>query len=181
MRPPLFVLCALALTALAIGQPGAAQQATSPVILLDHGVICDVTIEGRQDAPLTESGEINLIDQDRAIDVTTSAVPARKGLSFGIRIAVEEGAAIAEARVVVTHPPLGAAQITVQSWASPLNAGSNAINLFTFQHDYEMVQGRWSFQIVAAQGVLLEQVFDVLPPLAVPAVQKACFEEQILS
>ena len=172
------------LAALLILLPAAAEAETaaaSPVVLLDHGVVCDVTVEGRQEAPLTESGQINLIDQDRGIDVTTTEVPARLGLSFGIRMTLAPGTAVEDTRIVVSHPPLGAAGVTVQSWAVALNAGAPAINLFTFEHPYELVQGPWRFEVIGPEGVLLRQDFTVTGGLAVPAVQQACFAAQAIS
>lgn len=153
----------------------------SPVILLDHGAVCDVAITGQQDAPLTESGQLNLIDQDRTIDVTTQAIPARRGLSFGIRVTMKEGAALADTRIVVQHPPLGAARVTTQSWPVLLHAKDASLNLYTFEYDYEMVQGRWTFQVLSAQGVALTQDFEVVGPFAVQDVQDACFPAQITS
>ena len=155
--------------------------APSPVVLLDHGVICDVTIEGRREAPLTESGQINVIDQTREIDVTTSEVPARLGLSFGIRVTLAPGQTVADTRIVVEHPPMGRAGVTVQSWTAPLSPGLPAINLFTFEHDYEMVKGDWRFRVIGPQGVLLEQGFTVTGGLSVPAVQETCFDAMVIS
>ncbi len=153
----------------------------SPVVLLDHGVVCDVLITGQQDAPLTESGQLNLVDQDRTIDVTTATVPARLGLSFGIRVTLETGTALADARVVVHHPPLGAARVTTQSWPIWLNAGDVSLNLFTFEHAYELVEGRWMFQIIGAHGIALSQEFDVVDKYAAAAVQDACFPAAVTS
>jgi hypothetical protein len=173
MRAIPLVLCLIA------AAPLPAQE--SAVRLIDHGVLCDVTIEGRREAPLTESGVINLIDQGREMDVTTADVPARMGLSFGIRVVATGGSGFPDARVVVTHPPLGAAGVTVQSWPSPLGGGATSINLFTFEHAYELVQGVWRFQIVSDGRVLAEQAFAVTGGHAVPEVQTACFAAEITS
>ena len=149
--------------------------------LLEYGVICDIETQGSRPAPLTESGVLHYIDQTREIDVATAAVPARKGLSFGIRIVLAAGATSDATRIVVTHPPMGKRGVTVESWSTRLTPGVPNLNLFTFEYDYEQVEGRWSFAVVDHSGKVLEQHFDVLPAVSVPAVQEACFDPELLS
>jgi hypothetical protein len=167
---------------LALGPgPLLADRADPQIVLLDHGVLCDVKIDGHRDAPGTESGRINVIPQTREIDVTTARVPARLGLSFGIRAALSPDADPVDARIVVTHPPLGETGVTVQSWTARLEPGEPALNLFTFEYAYETVTGRWRFEITGPDGTMLRQVFEVVGGLAVPAVQEACFDAQVVS
>ncbi len=180
LSPPLIRL-ALLIALSASGSAGAAQGSEPPLKLLDHGVICDVTFQGRREAPLTESGQINLIDQSREMDVTTPRVPARIGLSFGIRVVAHPGAGVPDARIVVTHPPLGPARVTVQSWGSPISPGGTGIGLFTFEHDYELVKGPWRFQILSGDTILVDQPFEVVEGYAVPEVQGECFAAEITS
>lgn len=154
---------------------------TAPVILLDHGVICDVELNGTTTAPMTATGVLNLVDQSRLIDVTTPQVPAHLGLSFGIRTALAPNATLADMQVVVTHPPMGAKAITRQSWFAPLHTGQDALNLFTFEYDHELVLGTWIFQLTFADQVLIEQAFEVLPKGSVPVVQQTCLAKNLTS
>lgn len=150
------------------------------VSLVDFGVICAVELAGQRDAPLTESGTLNLIDQGREIDVTTTVVPAAIGLSFGIRAQTLSPAG-GSARVVVTHPPMGPRGVTVESWTTPLEKDRAVLNLFSFDHDYELVLGHWTFQLVSSGQVLVEQRFDVVPPLNAPTTMDRCFPEPAIS
>lgn len=169
-------LCLLALPAFAEG----GGFVEDPLILENYGVICEVKLEGRRDAPGTESGILNIIDQEREIDVTTRAVPAEIGLSFGIRATLEPGHVLEDLWVVVEHPPMGPNAVTVERWEADANAGATMVNLFTFEHDYERVQGTWTFSLVQGETKLLEQRFSVFPPGTVPAVQQTCFGAKLM-
>lgn len=148
----------------------------SAIELVGFGVICEIEIGTPREAPLTESGVINSIDQERAIDVATRAVPAHIGLSFGLRVLLPEGQTSTNTRMSVTHPPMGPRGVTTESWTAPLTPGAPNLNLFTFEKDYEMVQGTWTFAVLDDAGKQLEISFEVLPPGSVPQVQDACFD-----
>jgi hypothetical protein len=169
------------LTLLALAAAPAYAQDGSPIAFQEYGVICALDLQGQQPAPTTESGVINLIDQARKLDVTTDQVPAELGLSFGIRAIVADEASLEGARMSVTHPPMGPRKITHQSWPVPLNGGSPTLNMFTFEAPHELVQGTWIFQLIFADKVLTEQVFQVLPAGSVPVVQKTCGGVQLTS
>ena len=114
-----------ALSALAAGAPLRCAQAAATVV--EHGVICAVSIEGRRPAPGTESGVMNVIDGDGGFDVITDTLPALRGLTFGIRV-TWGGEAARPVRVVVTHPPMGAGRVTRQEWDATLLPGESSIN-----------------------------------------------------
>lgn len=178
-RPVSAAVCALFLTSLPI--LAQAQDAEPGVQLLDYGVICDIELQGERAAPMTESGKLNIIDQDRGIDLTINSIPAEIGLSFGIQTMLPDNIDLSAARVVVTHPPMGKDGVQWQSWNASMDFGSPSINLFTFEHGYELVEGRWTFQVVTDETILLEQAFDILPRGSVPAIQDLCFGAQIMS
>lgn len=152
-----------------------------PLMLDDYGVICDVTLNGSRPAPGTESGVLNIIDQNRAIDVTTRAVPAELGISFGIRATLDADHRLSELWVEVTHPPMGPNGVTIERWHADPLTDTPLLNLFTFEHDYELVQGTWHFRLKSGSEVLLEQRFSVFPAGTVPAVQQACFLSKMMS
>jgi hypothetical protein len=155
--------------------------AAPPMVLESHGVICQVELQGSRPAPETLSGQLNLIDQNRPIDVETMQVPAEIGLSFGIRATLTPGSVVPEVTVVVTHPPMGPNGVTVERWSAAMNYGEASLNLFTFEKEYELVQGMWMFQLERDGQVLLQQPFEVTKPGSVPQVQQACFSGQIMS
>lgn len=152
-----------------------------PLVLDSFGVICEVELQGTRPAPETLSGQLNLIDQNRTIDVESVQVPAEIGLSFGIRATLSPGAAVPEVTVIVTHPPMGPNGVTVERWTAAMNFGETALNLFTFENDYELVEGAWMFQLEHDGRTLLQQPFEVTAPGSVPAVQKACFAAEVIS
>ncbi|MDO6584488.1 DUF3859 domain-containing protein [Salipiger sp. 1_MG-2023] len=158
----------------------AGSYANDPVVLIDYGVICQVTSNGSRPAPETLMGEINLIDQTRDMDLTTRVVPAKAGISFGVKFAGAPGAGGQPVTVVVEHPPMGEAGITRESWAAELTEGSS-LNLFTFEFPYEMVPGDWSMLLEADGTRLMEQHFEVVSELAAPAVLSVCYGQDFLS
>lgn len=160
------------LTALCLALPASAQEAG--LRLLDHGVICQVVSEGTIAAPQTEQGRLNLIAQDRDIDVTTTLVPAELGISFGIRFISEGGGAPQPVSVVLTHPPMGPRGVTRQSWVTVLHPDDPGLALFTFEFPYEMVTGRWTLALEGEGVRLAEQGFDVVPAEAAATVLAAC-------
>lgn len=170
--------------ALTLGLPAQAEVgafAKPPMTLEGYGVICEVAMQGTRPAPDTLSGTLNLVDQDRPIDVETVQVPAEKGLSFGIRASLVAGSSVPTVDVVVTHPPMGPDSVTVERWTASMNFGETALNLFTFEHDYELVEGEWLFQLERDGTVLLQQPFQVTAPGSVPVVQQTCFAAAVTS
>lgn len=181
----LFALAALpalfALPAWSQGAQSADSYTRDPMILIDHGVICHITRDGSRPAPDTVMGEINLIDQTRDMDVTTRVVPAKIGISFGIKFAVQPVAGDRDVRVIVTHPPMGPDGVTRESWITALSAGHGSLNLFTFEFPYELVTGDWTMAIEHEGVLLMEQQFQVVPELAAPGVVAACFGQDFVS
>lgn len=149
--------------------------------LLDYGVICEVILTNKREAQGTESGVVNVIGPGRDFNVRTTTVPAELGLSFGMRITLPRGAAAQTVQVIVQHPPMGTRRITRQRWSAPIAPGEKVMNLFTFESEHELVQGRWRFTIQSADGKTLRRDFRVAGPLAAPEVQDACYGGQITS
>ncbi|SDH45084.1 DUF3859 domain-containing protein [Alloyangia pacifica] len=148
--------------------------AEAPVVLLERGVICQVTPEGARPAPETEKGVINLISPGRRVDVATEVVPAALGISFGIRFTLDQAADPMALQVVVTHPPMGPRAVEVESWTTGAAPGEPSVSLFTFEYAYEMVEGAWTMALEANGERLLEQHFTVVPADAARPVLAAC-------
>ncbi|MCR8547981.1 DUF3859 domain-containing protein [Salipiger sp. P9] len=175
------VLACLAAFAAPAPAVAAESYAHDPMILIDHGVICQVTAQGARPAPDTLLGEINLIEQTRDMDVTTRVVPAKAGISFGIKFTLRPGTGERDMRVIVTHPPMGPEGITRESWTAAVSEGRSSLNLFTFEFPYEMVPGEWVMALEAEGERLMEQRFEVVPELAAPGVLSVCFGQDFLS
>ena len=177
----LSALCAvLAPVTVAHAAPGESY-ARDPVVIIDHGIICQVTPEGAREAPDTMMGAINLIEQTRDMDVTTRLVPAKAGISFGVKFTLRPGAGDRDVTILVTHPPMGPEGVTTESWISPLSEGRASLNLFTFEFPYEMVPGPWVMAIEADGERLMEQHFEVVSELAAPAALSVCYGQDFVS
>lgn len=148
---------------------------------IEAGVICDITLDSQRPAPGTVSGVLNVVEQGRQIDVASTLVPAEIGLSFGIRAQLAEDAPGGTYTVIVTHPPMGDNGQTIETWEGTLAPGDPALNLFTFELPYELVEGDWRFQMALDGEIALQRDFTVLPKGSVPAVQQTCYGSQIMS
>ncbi len=169
-----------ALISLLLSAPAAFAE-TGILSLGGYGVICEITPDGQRTAPGTVSGVLNVIDQTREIDVITDRVPAELGLSFGIRAEMTDGATGMSVDVVVTHPPMGDSGQTVEIWDTWLAPDDSALNLFSFEAPFELIEGPWLFQMMLDGEVLLEKAFVVTPAGTVPEVQSTCHGAMILS
>jgi hypothetical protein len=69
---------------------------------------------------------------------------------------------------------MGAGGLTEQGWDLQLSAGDWSLNLFTFEHGYEMVPGRWTFHFLQGDRVMAEQAFDVVPQAQAADVLADC-------
>lgn len=157
--------------ALALTLSANTAQALEP---LDYGVICQVILTNKREAQNTESGILNVVGPGHRFDVRSADVPAELGLSFGMR-ARSTSVEPRTVTITVTHPPMGPRNVRRQSWATTLAPGAETLNLFSFEKDYELVQGRWNFEIRDASGKSVSKQFRVTAPLTVPSVQNACF------
>ena len=167
------------LTASAAAETGSFSK--PPLVDLEFGVMCDVRPTDSIPAPGTVSGVLNLIDEDRQIDVVTQAVPAELGLSFGIRVRLAPEAERALLDVIVTHPPMGDKGQEVEAWVDNVAPGSLTLNLFSFEEPFELIEGPWLFQLRHEGDVVAEQSFLVTPKGTVPEVQQTCFGAMIMS
>ncbi|MBM2577190.1 DUF3859 domain-containing protein [Jannaschia sp. Os4] len=162
---------ALTLLLCLAGLPAAAQ-----VRLVEAGVVCPGERDGVPTAaPGTEAGFITSIEEGIAFDLPDRVVPVMEKLSFGIRVGLKDGAPLLPIRVVTTHPPMGPRGVTRQTYESDLAPGAASLRIYTFDHGYEMVEGRWTFAIEALSGdVLLEVPFDVVGRFGNARVDAVC-------
>ncbi|MFW2589058.1 DUF3859 domain-containing protein [Sagittula sp. SSi028] len=149
--------------------------------IIEHGVICDAPIGRPVPAPDTVSGILNTIEQGLAFDVTTTVVPAELGLTFGIRAALPQGSPAIDLTVVVTHPPMGPSGQQVESWPTTVYPDAPALNLFTFEEPFELIEGPWHFALMQGEETLAEKQFTITPKGTAPEVQSICFGAMILS
>ena len=151
--------------------------APAHVRLVEAGIVCPREARGALvEAPGTEAGVIRQIEEATAFDLFETTVPTVTNLSFGLRVALEPGEPSRDVTIVVTHPPMGTRAVVRQAWDDVILAGSESINLFTFEHDYEKVVGRWTFGVEVDGAPVVEVPFDVSEADGRGAVEAACFQ-----
>ncbi len=147
------------------------------VRLVEAGIICPRESSGELvPAPRTEAGHIRLIDESLGFDLLSRTVPTMDGLSFGFRTELEPGVDLRDVTVVVTHPPMGAAEVVREEWDDVLAANDASLNLFTFEEAYEKVPGIWTFAIEVDGQPVVTVPFEVTKTDGRNEVERACFQ-----
>lgn len=175
MRHRLNLLRKLAPACVAAGL--CAVPAAAQVRLVEAGIVCPRQTTGvLVEAPGTEAGVIRQIEERTAFDLPDRTVPTMTDLSFGFRTALKPGAPPQAVTVVVAHPPMGPRGVEREEWDSSLQPGSDILNLFTFERDYEKVTGRWTFSIEIDGNPVVTVPFDVTEEDGRGRVEQACFQ-----
>jgi len=121
------------------------------------------------EAPDTELGYVNVMHELEK-PVFKSGCPhvsAAMGTRFGIELLVEgaKGQSIVPLTTRVTHPemkhPGTGGVVTVDSWASPMNSGIPRYTGWKFDNRWELVPGKWTFDILDGEKVIATQEFEV--------------------
>jgi hypothetical protein len=165
----------------ALALAGLATPGSADGLSFEYGLICQVTAQGERSAPNTELGHINLINQDRRFDITTTQIPAQLGLSFGIRALFDGTTVPDKIDISVTHPPMGQAGITEQHWDAVISPDRPVLNVFSFEFPYEMVPGIWEFRLLHDGTELARQRFEVLETSTTAEVERMCFGASLMS
>ncbi len=160
---------------LALGLMAGAAQAQ--VRLVEAGIICPREAEGPVvDAPGTEAGFIRTIQDPVTFDLFDRTVPTMDNISFGFRTALKPGTPTQTVTVVVTHPPMGPRGVERQAWEDVIVTGTESLNLFTFEFDYEKVLGTWTFSIEVDGVPAVSVPFEVTENDGRGRVEQACFQ-----
>lgn len=152
-----------------------------PMILVEAGVYCPDESVGRQEAPETERGYIDLIEGEAAVEFHTTVVPGQLTMGFGMRFKLEDGVAPVLGRVIVTHPPYGEPPVTRESYAISIESSDLSMTGFDFDSPYEIQFGTWTLAIEVDGEILLSQEFEVVPPDLAPVTIDMCEGPAILS
>jgi hypothetical protein len=135
------------------------------VEIADFGEFRAETI-GESGAPETTKGSIYSVDSYQLL-VRTTCIRAKLGTEFGITLRDLGANALPEqVRIELRHPPFrgpDGSTRTVEAWwmvltASPLYTG------WSFEQPYEVVTGRWTFDVIRDGQLLARQRFDVVGP-----------------
>lgn len=171
---------ALGAVTLPAGAARAELRIAGAVDWLVQGLFCAPPETGRRDAPDTLSGWVHV--PDRPVEMVAEGVvaPAILGMGFGVRYqrASNTDAGI---RYVVTHPAMGAAGTTQQSWNSLSMAGEVDAIFFQFDTAEELVTGAWAFQAFDGTKELFHVPFTVVPGESMPEATGLCRPGTLLS
>jgi Domain of unknown function (DUF3859) len=160
-------MCALLLSA-------DAALADGPLTVTEVGIFCPYDRNGTIDAPDTVMGTVDMID-DHPVDVHATTVPAYPGLAFGARYRLIDGLPDQPATMIFTHPPMGAAGATRQSWESMLFADNNGLATYRFDVPDELLPGLWTMQIEVEGQRVFYQEFTIVPAELAPMAIDVCF------
>jgi hypothetical protein len=176
MRPPVVaLLVSLCLTPPAVAQAEGPARVSPRLAAFEHGIYCAQEPERRDPAPATASGEINIVPMIPNFAFNQRRVPAEIGIGFGVLVSALPGALYEPVTVTVTHPPYSRDEITVEQWVTDIDDGRNLMG-FSFDHDFELVLGEWTFSATTLEGEELYHIaFEVVAPERLPEVVAACF------
>ena len=155
-----------------IAQSGFAETRAPGASTFSFGIYCAEEGLEQVEAEDTISGVVNLLPYTPEFVRRTPVIPARLGIGFGVHVTVLPefaGTAVIE----TTHPPMGPNGVTVETWVTDFTADRVSHNGFTFEHDYELVQGDWSIS-ASINGRLIYHVdFTIVDPGFAPPVNCA--------
>lgn len=142
---------------------------TAPGIEVEGmGVYCNLEAEGREDAPETDLGYIDILSGMPEFAFRQREIPARLGISFGV-IAISDRN-IAQARIETWRP--GAAKPDI--WYKDIIAGEPAMRGFSFDFAHELTPGVWLMEAYDGATLLYSVSFEVLPGTELPGVSSDC-------
>ena len=169
-RPLHAVLAALYLAVAAM--PALAELApvrTAPGLVIEKlGIYCKLESEGREAAPGTDLGYVQVLSATPEFAFEQREIPARLGISFGIMAISDRD--IPQARIEVSRPGLSKPDV----WYSDFNAGVSEVRGFSFDFAHELVPGIWRFSAHDGDLLLYSVEFEVLPGSELPGVSSDC-------
>ena len=119
--------------------------------------------------PDTQLGFVNVLDPNvnPKFKPGCPQVKGKVGTRFGIHVLAEGagGLSIIPLTTRVTHPvminPNNGREVTVDSWASPMNSGIARYTGWKFDNEWELVPGKWTMEILDGETVIAGQEFEV--------------------
>ena len=127
--------------------------------------------QGRERVPSLATGDLTYVENAQLVERTTTIV-ARLGVRFGYiyQVIGKPGAREVPLRLVALFPQPGlrnpqTGNTTVTEEVTMAKAvGEPHVDLYSFEHDWELVPGVWTFQIWYEGTKLAEQTFTVVTP-----------------
>lgn len=147
---------------------------SSAIASVQVGILCAPESVGSIPAPDTLAGKTHVIETEPAFAATSRRVPASIGVGFGVKSQAQDVDGLTGVTMVVTHPPMGADAVTVQSFETSISGGNPSLTFYQFDYAYELVLGTWQFTAMAGEEVLYTAAFDVVDPRLVPELAGIC-------
>lgn len=126
--------------------------------------------ENKVEDPTMTTGQRSQV-RDAVFTATTSRIPAKLGLNFGIQYEIRnlplKDDQEASLTITVTHPPFTNSSqktsvVEQRIGTRPVNNGRTlGILAYGFDHDYELVPGRWEFGVIYDGKKLCSTEFTV--------------------
>ena len=142
--------------------PAAAQDISATII--EHGIYTAETVRTEK----LPNGFSSNIVRNICHVATTEDIPAKLGVQFGYRYRLDgpqENAAVILTRVTrfpaPMKPPGGAAAQSVSEHNIQMRVGTVSYVGFGFDHDWEMMRGRWALELWQGRKMLARQAFDI--------------------
>jgi hypothetical protein len=172
------VIRAAVAAALIWAAPAAAQDANptigGSVAEMVFGVYCAEPPADRVEAPGTVSGVINIVRDLPVMQAGQLLVPAELGVGFGVLVDMQPGRSFGQAIVELTHPPYPTNGVEVETYITDLSDAVTNLVGFSFDHDYELVPGPWTFRVFEGEEEIFEITFEVAPPGTLPPSMSPC-------
>ncbi|MEJ6399298.1 DUF3859 domain-containing protein [Yoonia sp. 208BN28-4] len=176
------LLVALALPFAANAQTGPQPDKISPAMAsVETGVICAPPATGEVEAPGTVAGTTHLIADEPPFVSTARRVPAVLGIGFGIKSQSIDSGGISDVVMRITHPPMGDAGVTAQTFTSSISGIDPSLTFYQFDFDYELLPGIWQMEASSNGTVLYRTTFEVVTPDQIPELASICGFEELLS
>ncbi len=159
------IVLALCLAGIAHAQTPAIER----IDVIDPGIYVSETIQVKKDAD-TASGEVFYAKSVRLVEKTTT-VEAQVGVGFGFKFNVVGQSPNGRAQLtnIIIYPPPGVKNPTTgETTPREVLARSPALNNpeayagFSFEHEWEIVTGTWTFEIWDKERKLASQSFQVV-------------------
>jgi hypothetical protein len=157
---------------------GACAHEVTGAEIVEFGVFQKVASGGLLDAPKSWDSEANGVIEAKLVRSTTH-IKAAVGTSFGIRVNLtgEPKDAVVTCGFRWLHPkmtdvPSGLSG-EIDEWESQRRIGDPRYTGYTFDHQWELVPGKWTIQVLLGRKILAEKTFNVtVPPASNQAVQR---------
>lgn len=140
---------------------------------INYGLACDLgpgTTEGGHN---TIDGEVISRSEVPEFNVKTRIIPAEIPRTFGAIVQVSAPPASGLYMASVTHPPMGPRKRTTQSWPT-LQSYGLAIVGYTFEDQFELVPGTWTFRLSDGDLVVYQQSYEVVRSHDVTTAGSVC-------